>query len=92
MAVHCQSRSDSAHPSIPAPRAAQDDPGSDTWTRRANGNSTDETGTDETGTDETGTDGRALTDGTDGTGPDGTSSIEGESWDEMIARFGDTWT
>ncbi len=73
MAVHCQSRSDSAHPSIPAPRAAQDDPGSDTWTRRANGNSTDETGTDETG-------------------PDGTSSIEGESWDEMIARFGDTWT
>ncbi len=83
LAVHCQSRSDSAHPSIPAPRAAQDDPGSDTWTRWANGNSTDETGTDGTGTDGT---------GTDGTGPDGTSSIEGESWDEMIARFGDTWT
>ncbi|HEX2822237.1 MAG TPA: hypothetical protein VHO07_19015 [Streptosporangiaceae bacterium] len=55
-AVHCQSRADAAHPSIPAPRAAPDDPGSDTWTR------------------------------------DGTSSTEGESWDEMIARFGDTWT
>jgi hypothetical protein len=46
-AVHCQSRS------IPAPRAALDDEGSDTC-------------------------------GTDGT--------EGESWDEMIARFDDTWT
>ena len=46
-AVHCQSRS------IPVPRAALDDEGSDTC-------------------------------GTDGT--------EGESWDEMIARFDDTWT
>jgi hypothetical protein len=46
-AVHCQSRS------IPAPRAALDDEGSDTC-------------------------------GNDGT--------DGESWDEMIARFDDTWT
>lgn len=46
-AVHCQSRS------IPAPRAALDDEGSDTF---------------------------------------GKNSVEGESWDDMIARFGDTWT
>ncbi len=62
LAVHCQSRSDSAHPAIPAPRAALDS-GSDTWTP-----------------------------GADGTSADGTSSTEGESWDELIARFGDTWT
>jgi hypothetical protein len=50
-AVHCQSRS------IPAPRAALDDLGSDTWIQRGAAGRTD-----------------------------------GESWDEMIARFGDTWT
>ena len=48
-AVHCQSRS------IPVPRAALDDEGSDARTR-------------------------------------GSGGTEGESWDEMIARFGDTWT
>ena len=50
-AVHCQSRS------IPAPRAALDDLGSDTRSQRGAAGRTD-----------------------------------GESWDEMIARFGDTWT
>ena len=50
-AVHCQSRS------IPAPRAALDDPGSDPRSQH---------------------------------GPVGRTV--GESWDEMIARFGDTWT
>ena len=48
-AVHCQSRS------IPAPRAALDNQGSDTWARDV-------------------------------------GRISGESWDEMVARFGDTWT
>jgi hypothetical protein len=51
-AVHCQSRS------IPAPRAALDNQGSDTWARDASG----------------------------------ISGISGETWDEMVARFGDTWT
>ena len=74
-AVHCQSRSDSAHPSIPAPRAALDGSGSDTWTCPANDDGTSTDGTS-----------------TDGTSTDGMSSAEGESWDEMIARFGDTWT
>ena len=50
-AVHCQSRS------IPAPRAAFDDPGSGPCSQRG-----------------------------------ATGRTDGESWDEMIARFGDTWT
>ena len=49
-AVHCQSRS------IPAPRTAPDDLGSDAWTHGE------------------------------------TSRTDDESWDEMVARFGDTWT
>jgi hypothetical protein len=58
-AVHCQSRS------IPAPRVALDDAGSDTWTASANEQAS----------------ANGETNGTDG-----------ESWDEMVARFGDTWT
>ena len=50
-AVHCQSRS------IPAPRVALDDLGSDTCSQRG-----------------------------------ATGRTDGESWDEMIARFDDTWT
>ena len=61
-AVHCQSRSNPSPPSppsFPAPRAALDDQGSDTF-----GNN----------------------------GVFGDDSTEGESWDDMIARFDDTWT
>jgi hypothetical protein len=72
-AVHCQNRPDSAHPSIPAPRAAVSDPGSDTWTHQATETSPDGTSPDNDS-------------------PDGMSGTEVESWDEMIARFGDTWT
>ncbi len=66
-AVHCQSRS------IPAPRAALDNEGSETWTHGASEKSVQENSAPEAHATETG-------------GP------EGESWDEMIARFGDTWT
>jgi hypothetical protein len=50
-AVHCQSRS------LPAPRAALDDLGADSWPHRST-----------------------------------TGSTDAESWDEIVARFGDTWT
>ncbi len=68
LAVHCQSRS------IPAPRAALDNDGSDAWTHRVSEESVQENnGAPEAHAAETG-------------GP------EGESWDDMIKRFDDTWT
>ncbi len=66
-AVHCQSRS------IPAPRAALDNEGSEAWTHDANAKSAQENSAPEAHATEAG-------------GP------EGESWDDMIARFDDTWT
>jgi hypothetical protein len=66
-AVHCESRS------IPAPRAALDNEGSEAWTHGAYAKSAPENSAPEAHATETG-------------GP------EGESWDDMIARFGDTWT
>ena len=67
-AVHCQSRS------IPAPRAALDNDGSDAWTHGVSEESVQENnGAPEAHAAETG-------------GP------EGESWDDMIKRFDDTWT
>ena len=67
-AVHCQSRS------IPAPRAALDNEGSEAWTHGATAKSAQENNSaPEAQATETG-------------GP------EGESWDEMITRFDDTWT
>ena len=66
-AVHCQSRS------IPAPRAALDNEGSEAWTYGAYAKSAPENSAPKAHATETG-------------GP------EGESWDDMIARFGDTWT
>jgi hypothetical protein len=62
-AVHCQSRS------IPAPRAALDNEGSDAWTHDASAKSAQD----------------------NSTAPE-SGGTEGESWDDMIARFGDTWT
>ena len=67
-AVHCQSRS------IPAPRAALDNEGSEAWTHGASARSAQENSSaPEAHSTETG-------------GP------EGESWDDMITRFDDTWT
>ncbi len=66
-AVHCQSRS------IPAPRAALDNEGSEAWMHGASEKSAQENSAPEAHATETG-------------GP------EGESWDDMVARFGDTWT
>ena len=72
-AVHCQSRS------IPAPRAALDNEGSEAWTHGASArsaqenNSAPEAHAAEAHAAETG-------------GP------EGESWDDMITHFDDTWT
>jgi hypothetical protein len=67
-AVHCESRS------IPAPRAALDNEGSEAWTHGATAMSAQENNSaPEAHATETG-------------GP------EGESWDEMITRFDDTWT
>jgi hypothetical protein len=62
-AVHCQSRS------IPAPRAALDNEGSDAWTHGASAKSAQENNSAQEN-----------------------RGTEGESWDDMIARFGDTWT
>ena len=62
-AVHCESRS------IPAPRAALDNEGSDARTHGA-------------AAAKSAQDGSAREHG----------GTEGESWDEMIARFDDTWT
>jgi hypothetical protein len=61
-AVHCQSRT------IPAPRAALDNEGSEAWTHSASGKSAQ-----------------------DHSGPEN-EGPEGESWDDMITRFDDTWT
>jgi hypothetical protein len=66
-AVHCQSRS------IPAPRAALDNEGSDAWTHDASEKSAQENNAPEAHATETG-------------------AHEGESWDDMITRFDDTWT
>jgi hypothetical protein len=67
-AVHCESRS------IPAPRTALDNEGSDAWTHGASAaRSAQENSAPEAHATETG-------------GP------EGESWDDMIARYDDTWT
>ncbi len=69
-AVHCQSRS------IPAPRAALDNEGSQAWTQSASAQSAQEN-----------QENRAPeAHATETAGP------EGKSWDDMIARFGDTWT
>ena len=62
-AVHCQSRS------IPGPRTALDDEGSDAWTHGASAKGAQE----------------------NNSAPENRGT-EGESWDDMIARFGDTWT
>jgi hypothetical protein len=64
--------------SIPAPRAALDNEGPGAWTHSAAEKSAQENTAPETRATET----RATETG----GP------EGESWDDMIARFGDTWT
>jgi hypothetical protein len=78
-AVHCQSRS------IPAPRAALDDRGSDTWihdvsrTNSASGTS---------GT--SGTNSASAASGASGT--NSASGTSGDSWDQIVAHFGDTWT
>ncbi len=67
-AVHCQSRS------VPAPRAALDNEGSEAWTHDASARSAQENNSaPEAHATETG-------------GP------EGESWDDMITHFDDTWT
>jgi len=67
-AVHCQSRS------IPAPRAALDNEGSEARTHGASARSAQENSSaPEAHATETG-------------GP------EGESWDDMITHFDDTWT
>jgi hypothetical protein len=67
-AVHCQSRS------IPAPRAALDNEGSEAWTHGASEKSVQE--------NNSAPEARAAE----------TGGSEGESWDDMIARFDDTWT
>ncbi len=67
-AVHCQSRS------IPAPRAAPDNDGSEAWTHGVSERSVQENNSaPEAHAAETG-------------------GAEGESWDDMIKRFDDTWT
>jgi len=67
-AVHCESRS------IPAPRAALDNEGSEAWTHGASARSAQE--------NNSAPDAHATETG----GP------EGESWDDMITHFDDTWT
>jgi hypothetical protein len=67
-AVHCQSRS------IPAPRAALDNQGSEAWTHGASEKSVRESNS--------APEARAVE----------TEGPEGESWDDMITRFDDTWT
>ncbi len=76
-AVHCQSRS------IPAPRAALDDEDASAWTAGASEKSAQENGTPEAHATEAHATEAHVTE---------TGGHEGESWDEMIARFGDTWT
>jgi hypothetical protein len=64
--------------SIPAPRAALDDEESSIWTHGASENGASAKSAQENSAPEA--------QATETGGP------EGESWDEMIARFGDTWT
>ncbi len=64
--------------SIPAPRAALDDEDASVWTDGASEKSAQENSAPEAHATET-----HATE---------TGGHEGESWDEMIARFGDTWT
>ena len=81
-AVHCQSRS------IPAPRAALDNEGPEAWTHDASpksayeNNATEAHATEAHATEAHATEAHA----TETAGP------EGESWDDMITRFDDTWT
>jgi hypothetical protein len=82
LAVQSQSRF------FPRPRAALDDYGADTWTRPAEGQ--------DPGGTQARPDGGKSTDGKPGAGlsSDAGRQIrsDGESWDDMTARFGDTWT
>ena len=69
-AVHCQSSS------IPMPRAALDDLGSDSWASAGDRE-----------------DSASQPDGTSRPcGAELMSSTDEEVWNEMVARFGDTWT
>ena len=69
-AVHCQSRS------IPMPRAALDDLGSDSWASA---------GDREDSASQPDSTSRPC-------GAELMSSTDEEIWNEMVARFGDTWT
>jgi hypothetical protein len=76
-AVHCESRS------IPAPRVALDIEGPEAWTHDASPKGAQEDTAPEAHATETHA---TETHATETGGP------EGESWDDMITHFDDTWT